>query len=85
MAKKYFGQHGNAHWRFQANDGKKTIYLFDVSSVKIERHIKVKGTASPDDPTLREYWQIREKDAKHAHGSVKQQKPGSTGSEARAG
>ncbi len=47
------------HWRFQANDGKKTIYLYDVSSVKIERHIKVKGAASPDDPTLREYWKTR--------------------------
>jgi len=60
VAKKYFGQRGNAHWVFQAYDGKKTIYLFDVSSVPIERHIKVKGTASPDDPTLREYWQTRE-------------------------
>jgi RNA-directed DNA polymerase len=60
VAKKYFGGHGNANWIFQANDGKKTIYLFDVSSVKIERHIKVRGAASPDDPTFREYWQTRE-------------------------
>jgi RNA-directed DNA polymerase len=59
VARKYFGQPDKAKWRFQANDGKKTIYLFDVRSVKIERHIKVKGTASPDDPTLREYWQAR--------------------------
>lgn len=60
VAKKYFSSHGNANWRFQANDGKNTIYLFDVGSVTIERHVKVKGAASPDDPTLQEYWRIRE-------------------------
>jgi RNA-directed DNA polymerase len=27
--------------------------------VTIERHILVKGTASPDDPQLRDYWQRR--------------------------
>jgi RNA-directed DNA polymerase len=27
--------------------------------VSIERHIKVKGDASPDDPSLREYWNKR--------------------------
>lgn len=64
VAKKYFGQQGNVRWRFQANDGKKTLYLFDVSSVKIERHTKVKGAASPDDPHLREYWQMREEQRK---------------------
>ncbi len=58
VAKKYFGPQ-NTPWRFQANDGKKTIYLFDVDSVKIERHVKVRGAASPDDPTLREYWHTR--------------------------
>ena len=59
VARKYF-RTDTGHWRFQANDGRKTIYLFDVSSVKIERHIKVRGTASPDDPALREYWHNRE-------------------------
>lgn len=58
VARKYFGLQ-NGHWRFQANVGKKIIYLFNISSVKIERHVKVKGAASPDDPTLKEYWQIR--------------------------
>jgi len=64
VAKKYFGSCGNANWVFQANDGKKTIYLFDVCSVKIDRHVKVRGTASPDDPTLREYWQARKERGK---------------------
>ena len=59
VAKKYFGRHGNDNWVFQAYDGKKTIYLFEVGLVKIERHIKVKGDASPDDPVLRDYWRTR--------------------------
>lgn len=59
VAQKYFGPQ-DAPWRFQANDGKKTIYLFDVDSVQIERHVKVKGAASPDDSNFREYWQTRE-------------------------
>ncbi len=60
VAKKYFGRHGNDNWVFQAHDGKKTIYLFEVGLVKIERHIKVRGDASPDNPALLEYWRTRE-------------------------
>lgn len=59
VARKYFGMRGRVAWRFQADDGKKTLYLFDVGSVKIERHVKVKGAASPDDPSLQDYWQTR--------------------------
>jgi len=57
---KYFSFHANARWKFTAASGDKTFYLFDVNSVKIERHIKVKGTASPDDPTLQDYWKKRQ-------------------------
>lgn len=60
VMKKYFGHRGNTSRVFQAKDGNQTIYLFDVASVKIQRHIKVRGAASPDDPQLREYWQTRE-------------------------
>jgi len=60
VAKKYFGQHGNAPWRFQAKVGDTTLYLYDVASVKIERHIKVRGAASPDDPALQDYWKARQ-------------------------
>lgn len=72
VAKKYFGQHKTAGWKFQANDGHKIIYLFDVSSVRIERHVKVKGSASPDDPTLQDYWQTREerRKARQRHRKV---------------
>lgn len=56
VRKKYFDE----RWRFHSHDGRQTVYLFDVNSVKIERHIKVKGHASPDDPLLRDYWHARD-------------------------
>jgi RNA-directed DNA polymerase len=61
IASKYFGSHRNANWRFQAKSREMTLYLFDFGAVRIERHVKVKGSASPDDPTLQEYWLAREK------------------------
>ena len=36
-------------------------YLLKFSWFNIERHALVQGTASPDDPGLREYWANREK------------------------
>ncbi len=84
VAEKYF--HPQNGWRFQAKDGQKTIYLFDVASVKIERHVKVKGTASPDDPTLRDYWQKREESRKvrTRQRKVTTKARSRTGSDARA-
>jgi RNA-directed DNA polymerase len=61
---KYFGFHENARWKFQARSGDRTLHLFDIGSVKIERHIKVKGAASPDDPTLQTYWKNRKEERK---------------------
>ncbi len=43
------------------NTHKTGRYLLKFSWFNIERHIMVKGSASPDDPTLREYWQQRER------------------------
>jgi RNA-directed DNA polymerase len=40
----------------------KTHILYNISSTPIVRHIKVKGNSSPDDPSLREYWQKRATD-----------------------
>jgi RNA-directed DNA polymerase len=37
----------------------KNLYLTRTSDIPIKRHVKVKGTASPDDPTLRVYWECR--------------------------
>ena len=35
------------------------VVLYDISSTPIVRHIKVKGHYSPDDSSLREYWEKR--------------------------
>jgi RNA-directed DNA polymerase len=37
------------------------FYILKFSWIKIERHVMVKGGASPDDPSLQEYWKEREK------------------------
>jgi RNA-directed DNA polymerase len=44
-------------WVF--GDKQKGLYLLKFSWFSIERHVLVKGRASPDDPNLREYWQKR--------------------------
>jgi RNA-directed DNA polymerase len=62
VARKYFGSQGTVNWRFQASSGVRTLYLFDVNSVPIERFVKVKGAASPDDPALQKYWQARQEE-----------------------
>ena len=61
---KYFSFHENARWKFQVTSGNKILKLFDVSSVRIERHVKVKGAASPDDPALQNYWKRRKNKTK---------------------
>jgi len=65
VAKRYFKAFGYRHWVFAATvrtptDGDKSISLFRLDSLTIERHVKVKGTASPDDPDLQDYWQHRQ-------------------------
>ena len=45
------------NWVF--GDKRANSFLPKYSWTKIERHIKVKGTASPDDPNLKEYWKER--------------------------
>jgi RNA-directed DNA polymerase len=37
----------------------KETVLFQIAYTTIERHTKVKGESSPDDPSLREYWDKR--------------------------
>ncbi|BAZ25590.1 RNA-directed DNA polymerase [Kalymmatonema gypsitolerans NIES-4073] len=64
---KYFTRLGGDNWTFFAKvknrRGKEVmLYLLDASDIKITRHIKVKGTASPDDPSLAKYWESRQKD-----------------------
>jgi RNA-directed DNA polymerase len=57
---KYWGKldpNRSDKWVF--GDKRNGIHLLKLSWFPIERHGLVKGKASPDDPSLREYWQKR--------------------------
>ena len=57
---KYFGRFNrfrNDNWVF--GDRESGAYLVKYSWTKIIRHTMVKGRSSPDDPTLKHYWQQR--------------------------
>jgi RNA-directed DNA polymerase len=59
---KYFGRLNldrQDNWVF--GDKQSGAYLFKYSWFPIERHILVKGRASPDDPKLKGYWRARNK------------------------
>jgi len=60
--RKYWGRlkpEVNDKWVF--GDKQTGRYLWKFRWFKIVRHVMVKGTASPDDPSLREYWWERRK------------------------
>ena len=63
--KKYFRTHYGRKWTFAVDvtdrRGKKdALRLYQVKDIPIQRHVKVKGAASPDDPTLANYWKDRQ-------------------------
>ncbi|WP_193200968.1 group II intron reverse transcriptase/maturase [Nostoc sp. MG11] len=62
--KRYFKTINGKKWTFATTisdrQGKeKDLILYPIAYTPIERHIKVKGEASPDDPSLKEYWEKR--------------------------
>jgi RNA-directed DNA polymerase len=61
--KRYFGQLNKKRtdkWVFgDTHSGGGYVLKFNWTA--IERHVMVKGTASPDDPTLKDYWEKRNK------------------------
>jgi RNA-directed DNA polymerase len=64
IKKKYFHSIGHRNWVFcgqiKAKDGKtRQVQLFDVPSVPIKRHIKIKGDANPYDPAWEIYFEKR--------------------------
>ena len=62
---RYFGKFSkfrNDHWVFGDRDS--GAYLIRFSWTAIERHVPVKGAASPDDPALASYWAARRKKVK---------------------
>lgn len=59
---KYWGElNPNRKDRWVFGDKSTGTYLLKLSWTPIERHVLVKGRASPDDPTLRGYWTRRER------------------------
>lgn len=64
VARKYFRVLNNRDWTFAITTlirhREQTICLFRLTSLSIQRHVKVKGNASPDDPQLAQYWHDRQ-------------------------
>lgn len=65
VARKYFDTASGAGWIFRvrvvnARDQVQQLSLVQINQIVIERHVKVCGGASPDDPTLDDYWQRRQ-------------------------
>jgi RNA-directed DNA polymerase len=61
---RYFKTIKGVKWIFACNTNDrrgndKVLTLYPIAYTPIERHIKVKGDASLDDKTLREYWENR--------------------------
>jgi len=64
--KGYLGRlHPKRDCNYVYGDKSKGTYLLKFSWFPIERHIKVKGTNSPDDPSLKDYWERRRMDKIH--------------------
>ncbi len=65
--KRYFGSYRGNNYAFMCKGtdrrGNEKFYrLYEINKTPIIRHIKVKGTASPDDCSLQEYWQNRSRE-----------------------
>ncbi|WP_019505909.1 group II intron reverse transcriptase/maturase [Pleurocapsa sp. PCC 7319] len=64
IRERYFKTYKGNNWTFACNTSnrerkEKLLVLYPIAYTSIERHIKVKGNASPDDPYLKEYWKKR--------------------------
>jgi RNA-directed DNA polymerase len=63
VRKRYFHTVGGNRWIFACKSKRRgeesLMALYHIGYTPIERHIKVKGEASPDDPSLTEYWEKR--------------------------
>jgi RNA-directed DNA polymerase len=64
VQKAYFKTIKGVKWTFACNisnhlDKEVILSLYPINKTPIERHAKVKGEASPDDSSLKEYWDKR--------------------------
>lgn len=78
IMKQYFRTIEGNRWNFACYTvnriGKNNLLsIYPIARTSIERHIKVKGDASPDDPTLKEYWEKRQQ--KHGKGYWEKNSP----------
>lgn len=85
MYRKYFQHPPPNHWWFHAkstdsNDQPVYVRLFRLSSVMIERHVKIRSAANPFDPTYRAYFEQRKILRKHRRADRKTVISGVTGS-----
>lgn len=56
---RYWGYISNRQDKWVFKDKRTGEYLWKLSWTPIKRHILVKGTASPDNPDLKDYWEKR--------------------------
>ncbi len=64
VRKRYFKTVNGSQWTFATTTNnrrgkEKDLILYPIAYTPIERHVKVKGSASPDDRSLKEYWEKR--------------------------
>jgi RNA-directed DNA polymerase len=64
IARKYYRTFRGRDWTFVATaldrtGQRKLLTIYRLAETPIQRHVKVKGTASPDDPSLYDYWKHR--------------------------
>lgn len=65
--KKYFMKQGGRSWIFYAKfqrpsgEQRRTMKLFRLPDIKIQRYIKVRGKATPFDPEYKEYFEYRDR------------------------
>jgi RNA-directed DNA polymerase len=64
VRKRYFNTINGVKWTFACTTSNRRgkddlLFIYPIASKPIERHIKVKGEASPDDPSLNDYWEKR--------------------------
>lgn len=75
VKKRYFGCSHGRDWRFRAvclsTYGERIeMAVTNITTIPITRHVKIKGTASPDDPALLDYWITRATKAKTTVASM---------------
>ena len=59
IKRKYFIRRGNRNWVFSDTSTEKECYLFSMSMMRIERHVKIRQDANPFDSKWQNYFETR--------------------------